>query len=67
VLKRLRAPASVIPVGCVGDVFGYLPTSEMVPQGGYEAQGFLPRFGLGGSFTSDVGAIVERKLLQPFG
>lgn len=66
VLKRLRAPASVIPVSCVGDVFGYLPTSEMVPEGGYEVQGFLARFGLAGRFATDVGAIVEQKLLRPF-
>jgi hypothetical protein len=66
-LKRVHAPAAVIPVGCVGDVFGYLPTSAMVPEGGYEAQDFLPRFGLAGHFSGDIDAIVERKLLRPPG
>ena len=65
VIQRLRAPVRVIPVGCVGDVFGYLPTSAMVPEGGYEVQGFLSRFGLNGRFARDVGAIVEGKLLRP--
>jgi hypothetical protein len=39
-----------IPVGCVGDVYGYLPTRRMVREGGYEAEEFFEPFGLKGRF-----------------
>jgi hypothetical protein len=54
----------VIPVGCVGDVFGYLPVDTMVREGGYEARGFVRRFGLRGKFVPNVTAIVTQRLLQ---
>jgi len=63
-LRKLRAPAHVIPVGCVGDVYGYLPVDAMVPEGGYEVRGFVPRFGLRGRFVSNVTSVVEQKLLR---
>lgn len=64
VLRRMRAPARVIPVGCVGDVYGYLPVDAMVPEGGYEVQGFVPRFGLRGRFVSNVTSVVEQRLFR---
>jgi hypothetical protein len=63
-LRRLRAPAKVIPVGCVGDVYGYLPVDAMVLEGGYEVQGFVPRFGLKGQFVPNVTQVVEEKLFR---
>ena len=51
ILRRLHAPTHVIPVGCLGDVYGYLPVDAMVREGGYEARGFVPRFGLRGGFV----------------
>jgi len=36
--------------GYLGALFGYLPTAEQVPEGGYEVEGFQPLFGLSGSF-----------------
>ena len=45
--------------GYLGALFGYLPTAEQVPQGGYEVEGFQPLFGLSGRFESDrIGAAV---------
>jgi len=32
--------------GCAGDVFGYAPTLEMVREGGYESNAYLPFFSL---------------------
>lgn len=64
ILRQLHAPARVIPVGCVGDVFGYLPVDAMVREGGYEARGFVRRFGLTGRFAPNVTAIVEERLLR---
>ena len=63
-LRKLRAPARVIPVGCMGDVYGYLPVDSMVPEGGYEVRGFVPRFGLRGRFVPNVTEVVEEKLLR---
>jgi len=63
---RLRAalpPATVIPVGCTDDVFGYLPVDDMIAGGGYEVKGFLRRFGLGGRFRRDICEVVERRLI----
>jgi hypothetical protein len=36
--------------GYLGALFGYLPTTAQVPEGGYEVEGFQPLFGLSGSF-----------------
>lgn len=37
--------------GCAGSVFGYLPTARQVKFGGYEVNGFLNAFGIGGKFS----------------
>ncbi|MCK1287619.1 hypothetical protein IVB41_27320 [Bradyrhizobium sp. 44] len=36
--------------GYLGALFGYLPTTTQVPEGGYEVEGFQPFFGLSGRF-----------------
>jgi hypothetical protein len=64
ILRRIYAPAHVIPIGCVGDVYGYLPVDAMVREGGYEARGFVRRFGLHGSFVSNVERIVVERLFR---
>lgn len=43
---RHLAP-DVIPVGCAGDTFGYLPDNEQAAAGGYEGRRFFTAFGLG--------------------
>jgi hypothetical protein len=63
-LQNLRAPAHVFPVGCVGDVYGYLPVDTMVREGGYEANGFVRRFGLRGAFVRNVEELVTERLLR---
>ena len=35
-----------IPVGCIDDVFGYVPSRRMMREGGYEACGFCDDFGI---------------------
>jgi hypothetical protein len=52
-------------VGCTDGVFGYVPTSQMVREGGYEAGEFLPLFSLGGCFRPGVEKIVQGRLLPP--
>ena len=51
-LIKSLSPASItIPVGYIDDVFGYLPTKDMIKPGGYEAAGFLKEFSLSGPWT----------------
>lgn len=50
-----------ICAGCVDDVYGYMPTEEMVRQGGYESAGFTHNFALG-----HVPASVESSALAAF-
>lgn len=49
VLREMSC-GTLIPVSCIGSVFGYLPTEAMLQEGGYEVDGFKPLFGLSGSF-----------------
>ncbi len=46
-VRRLSRSRTVICAGCMDDVFGYLPTSSMLLEGGYEADGFREEFGIG--------------------
>jgi hypothetical protein len=39
--------------GYLGALFGYLPTSFQIGQGGYEVEGFQPLFGLSGDFDPE--------------
>jgi neutral ceramidase len=50
-------------VGCIDGVFGYLPTAEMLREGGYESANFMTAFGLAGKFRSDLEFVLETKLL----
>lgn len=61
-LQELFPLVKVVPVGCIDEVFGYLPVDEMIDRGGYEVRGFLRRFGLKGTYRRDLSAIVERRL-----
>lgn len=45
---------SDLVLGYEGNVFGYLPTDAMVAEGGYEAKGFLPAFGMTGHWRSGL-------------
>ncbi len=45
-LNGLSSEKILIGVGCLGNVFGYMPTSEMQREGGYEALEYFPYFDL---------------------
>lgn len=45
-------------VGYSDSVFGYLPTSPMIEEGGYEVTGFMAKFGIEGSFVPGIENIV---------
>lgn len=61
-LNNLFPGSTVMPVGCLGHVFGYLPTSEMLHEKEYEITGFQGFFSLSGKFAPDVGEKVEKTL-----
>jgi len=66
-LKELLPDSHVVPVGCVGSTFGYLPTRSMLSEGGYEVDEFFPHFSLQGRFKESLEDRVEeafRQLLQ---
>jgi len=45
-LDKLSIEKTLIGVGCIGNVFGYIPTAQMQNEGGYEAQDYFPYFNL---------------------
>lgn len=46
VVRELSSAKYTCCAGCVDDVVGYLPTQQILNQGGYEASGFCRKFGL---------------------
>ncbi len=50
----------VIPAGYTDSVFGYLPTTRMLGQHGYEDEGFMEPFGLRGRFRPQVERVVAQ-------
>lgn len=57
-LRKELPRSAVVPVGCVGQVIGYLPTREIREEGGYEAGTFTERFGQG-PMTEQAGAVLD--------
>jgi hypothetical protein len=45
-LDELPTEKTLIGVGCIGNVFGYIPTTQMQKEGGYEALDYFPYFNL---------------------
>ncbi len=50
---------NVLPVGCIDTVYGYLPTSGMLCEGGYEDSGFQRAFSLPGRFRPTLDEVVR--------
>ena len=53
-VRRVLAGFPAITVGYIDDVFGYLPTSRMLDEGGYEVTWFLESFGLDGPLHPEI-------------
>jgi hypothetical protein len=45
-IRAKSAARVVFCIGCADDTFGYIPTSTMISQGGYEAGGYCKTFSL---------------------
>ena len=52
--SKLAIPKTIITVGCVGSVFGYLPTDKLIEEGGYESKDFFSGFALKGSYKQNI-------------
>lgn len=46
-LRMQSTVSPVMPIGCANAAFGYLPTAEIMSEGGYEGGGFTEYFGVG--------------------
>lgn len=53
-LQKIYPNKTMIPVGCVGTVFGYWPTKEMLKEGGYEVNNFKKGFSFKGDFNKEA-------------
>jgi hypothetical protein len=63
-LTGIFGDSEVIPVGFIDGVFGYLPTSEDLSDGGYEIEDAKKIFGLKGKFREDISARVAAALYE---
>lgn len=52
-LDNLEYSGQLLGVGCLGSVFGYIPTAKMLQEGGYESEGYFRYFGIR-SLASDI-------------
>lgn len=62
-VNQLWPDSTNICAGCVGDVYGYMATSAMVKEGGYEVNGFCRGFGYApGTASPDIDSVFLRLL-----
>lgn len=57
-LSQLFKECWIIPAGYIDGVYGYLPTSSMLEEGGYEADGFRSDFSIDIGFRHDLSEAV---------
>ena len=60
-IKRALQPMTVIPLGYVNDATGYIPSADMVPQGGYEVDGSRYYLGLPSRVRADAEQCIVRE------
>jgi hypothetical protein len=63
-LQRAVPHRQILPVSCVGSVFGYLPTNAMLREGGYEAIDHLPYFNISGRFNDHLEQTFLKQVCQ---
>lgn len=63
-LQTSMKSTNTIPISCIDGVIGYIPTSSMVGQEGYEDQGFMPLFNVSGRYRPDATDIVATRLFR---
>lgn len=53
---------NLIKIGCLDCCFGYLPTSQMVDEKGYEVEGFFSGFHLTGKFKKELDKFISNSV-----
>lgn len=56
----------LLTVGCIDQTHCYLPIDDMIPEGGYEVDGFRPLFNFGGRFLDHIQESIVRKVEDSF-
>jgi len=63
--ENLFGPRPLFCVGCMDGVVGYVPTAQMIVEGGYEVEDFRAAFGLAGRFHPQAEQLLQDQLLRP--
>jgi len=64
ILRQLFNDNSLMCVGCIDGVYGYYPSDQMLKEGGYEVEGFLPYFSLKGTFNTGMQNLMSEELKE---
>ena len=63
-VRNVFPSQKIWPVGYIDNVFGYLPTQDMLSEGGYEVAGFRKAFGIRGEFVENLEETVKKLVLS---
>jgi hypothetical protein len=65
IFEGLFGSRPLICAGCMDGVIGYVPTAQIIAEGGYEADEFRPAFGLVGPLHPEPEQLLRDRLLGP--
>jgi hypothetical protein len=63
-VARCLGSVPLLTAGCLDQTHCYLPTDEMIREGGYEVEGFRPLFNFKGHFRANLQSPIIRKLSE---
>jgi hypothetical protein len=63
-IKSLRPDAFMMPLGYSNSMVGYIPTTAMFSEGGYEPKGSCPYFGLPAPFDPGIEGIIRKGIRE---
>lgn len=64
IIEGLFPDSLIIPVGYIDHVYGYLPSTRMLKEYGYEVDGFKKYFNIEGQFSENIENIVSDELCK---
>lgn len=64
IVEKIWQGQRVIPVGYINNVFGYLPSSKEIAEGGYEVKDFFSMFKVSGRFIDNPEKYIEECLIK---
>jgi len=66
-IKSLSNTRRLLPLGYSNDVIAYIPTAQILSEGGYEAESSCPIFGLPGPFKPELEDLVKNAVKKMAG